>query len=321
MDIIPPAIARIANMGVDHSGIGRNALTPVLKRDDAMKEWERRQGQGGAPPTTYPQLEYLQQQAERMPATWSSRTYHGTGGAGPSKMSLSVNTSSQQQPPQFQPPPAAHVVDSQERPVGLRDVMSSVRSAATGGLGSQPLETSSLASPATSISTPPLAYTSSTGSSSGHRYGGSGSNTYQQSQSSSLAYDGYDQRSGGGTGTGDLSQLYTPMQPHQYQSGYSNASSLQSGGVRGLQQQQHRQGTMSSVSSPGSTSAQPSAASLYAPGVSPSLGQPGYQSSSQQAPQQQRTLYGAQLSQQPLSAGGINSDGRRANPEMDVWTR
>lgn len=64
MDAVPPALARLQHMNQDVIG-GRNALTPVLNRDDAMREWERRQ-QGGktAQVPAYPQLEYLQQQAE-----------------------------------------------------------------------------------------------------------------------------------------------------------------------------------------------------------------------------------------------------------------
>lgn len=64
MDAVPPALARLQHMNQDVIS-GRNALTPVLNRDDAMREWERRQ-QGGKPAQVqpYPQLEYLQQQAE-----------------------------------------------------------------------------------------------------------------------------------------------------------------------------------------------------------------------------------------------------------------
>ncbi|KAF7984222.1 hypothetical protein HWV62_16024 [Athelia sp. TMB] len=63
MDTVPPALARLQHMNQDVIA-GRNALTPVLNRDDAMREWERRQT--GKPPAAqpYPQLEYLQQQAE-----------------------------------------------------------------------------------------------------------------------------------------------------------------------------------------------------------------------------------------------------------------
>ncbi|KAF8217723.1 hypothetical protein K438DRAFT_8478 [Mycena galopus ATCC 62051] len=41
-----------------------NSLTPVLNRDDAMREWERRQAGKPSAAQPYPQLEYLQQQAE-----------------------------------------------------------------------------------------------------------------------------------------------------------------------------------------------------------------------------------------------------------------
>ncbi|CCA68333.1 related to YAK1-ser/thr protein kinase [Serendipita indica DSM 11827] len=301
MDIVPPAIARIANMGGDQSGIGRNALTPVLRRDDAYREWERRHQTGAAPATTYPQLEYLQQQAERMPNTWSSRTYHGPSGGG-NRTQLSLNTTSGGQ--QFQPPPAAIVVDTQERPVGLRDVMSSVRSAA----GTNSMDSSSLGQVSSSISTPPLAYTSGTASSaSGHRYGNSAS--YQQSPATSLAYDSYD-RGGGSNGAnaggGDLSSMYAPLQPHQYQGSGYGSGAPPSNVARGQQQppQAQRQATMNNVP-------QASGGAFYTPGASPSLGGAG----STYSQQQQRSLYG---SQPPLSAGG---DGRRLNNEMDVWSR
>jgi dual specificity protein kinase YAK1 len=64
MDAVPPALARLTQMNKDLSGIGRNTLTPVINRDDAMREWERRQAGKAQPAQSYPQLEYLQQQAE-----------------------------------------------------------------------------------------------------------------------------------------------------------------------------------------------------------------------------------------------------------------
>ena len=337
MDIVPPAIARIANMGADHSGIGRNTLTPVLKRDE--REWVR-QGQAGGPPqSTYPQLEYLQQQAERMPNAWGPRVYHPPGGGGSSKMSMSVTAGSQSQQShstqqsagQFQPPPAAIVVDSQERPVGLREVMTSVRSAAGTGLssGAQSLDSSQVSS---SISTPPLAYTSPTASNAGHRYGASASNPYQQSQGTSLAYDSYETRASVGTPNGthsgsELSHMYQPLQPHQYQPAYSSSTG-QSNPMRPAPQgQQQRQGTMNQMGSGasnagvGSGGSQVSAGSFYAPGVSPALGAPAGQSGYQPHQQQQRGLYGGQINQPPLSAGGMAPDGRRLPNEMDVWSR
>ncbi|CAE6471754.1 unnamed protein product [Rhizoctonia solani] len=71
MDIVPPALARIAsNIGVDASALKRNTLTPVLNREEAMKEWERRQT-GKRAHQPYPQLEYLQQQAE-LASSWQN---------------------------------------------------------------------------------------------------------------------------------------------------------------------------------------------------------------------------------------------------------
>ena len=69
MDAIPPALARLTHMSMPDPSGQRN-LTPVLNRgDDAYREWERRQ-QGGLSKNSslaqasYPQLEYLQEQAE-----------------------------------------------------------------------------------------------------------------------------------------------------------------------------------------------------------------------------------------------------------------
>ncbi|KAI0000518.1 kinase-like domain-containing protein [Russula vinacea] len=131
---IPPALARLQHMSQDVIS-GRNALTPVLNRDDAIKEWERRQS-GKAPATQpYPQLEYLQQQAELAAA--------------------SGITSWQQPATRYQPaqssglahqyhPPTAIVVDDDRRDA----IMSNVRATAQGqGFISNP------------ISNPPAAYT------------------------------------------------------------------------------------------------------------------------------------------------------------------
>lgn len=69
MDSIPPALARLTNLGAPDPSGNRSSLTPVLHREDMAEAWERRQ-QGGTQKhsnlqtTTYPQLEYLQEQAE-----------------------------------------------------------------------------------------------------------------------------------------------------------------------------------------------------------------------------------------------------------------
>ena len=129
MDRIPPALARLQHMSQDVI-TGRNALTPVLNRDDPIKEWERRQSGKGAAPQPYPQLEYLQQQAEL----------------------VASGTASWQQPAtRYQPaqssalahqyhPPSAIVVDDERRDA----IMSNVRATAQGQ---------------NYISNPPAAYT------------------------------------------------------------------------------------------------------------------------------------------------------------------
>lgn len=68
MDAIPPALARLTHFGAPDPSGQRN-LTPVLNRDDAIREWERRQAGGHSKQSSlhnasYPQLEYLQEQAE-----------------------------------------------------------------------------------------------------------------------------------------------------------------------------------------------------------------------------------------------------------------
>ncbi|TIC29574.1 kinase-like protein [Wallemia mellicola] len=77
MDIIPPQLAKIAAMS-SHENLGRgSSMTPIINRDEAMREWERRNTSGGSAMMSggghqkrnswqqYPQLEFLQEQAER----------------------------------------------------------------------------------------------------------------------------------------------------------------------------------------------------------------------------------------------------------------
>lgn len=239
---IPPQIARIASLGMEVSGIKRNTLTPVLHRDDAIKEWERRaSGQRAPPGPMYPQLEYLQQQAELA----SSNNWNGTGGG----------ASRRYHPPSslqhFQTPPSALTVDSasskHHRELsasgGLRDVsMASISSRPSAGYD-QPPHTN--LPPA-----PPQAYSSSSASA---RYGGTSQPPQQQpssyqpsSNDNSIPYDAYDHRDGLGT-------LYTPMQPNVLPSG-------------GTQQQMH----FSAASNGGNLA---SASSFYGGGIVPSSSQ------------------------------------------------
>ena len=192
---------------------GRNALTPVLNRDDAIKEWERRQSGKAAAAQPYPQLEYLQQQAELVAAS---------------------GIASWQQPARFPPaqssglahqyhPPSTIVVDDDRRDA----IMSNVRATAQG----QSYISSN------TISNPPAAYTGPS-TTSGSRFtvtypqqppAGSQSQAQQsltqpppqqqqqqQHQSPSSPFDSLDRRP-------DMGGLFVPLQPDHFQS-YAGAS-------------------------------------------------------------------------------------------------
>lgn len=96
MDVIPPALARLTHMSMPDPSGQRN-LTPVLNRgDDPYREWERRQAghakKSSMHHSSYPQLEYLQEQAElaAMGGSWmmpgqyapAMSTTGGVGGGG-----------------------------------------------------------------------------------------------------------------------------------------------------------------------------------------------------------------------------------------------
>jgi len=198
MDTIPPALARLQHMNQDIIG-GRNALTPVLNRDDAMREWERRQS--GKPPAAqpYPQLEYLQQQAEMVSAsglpTWNTAT-HTRYQAAPSKLQHSYQ-------------PHTIMVDedngsggsgggSSRRDAVMQNVRAAARNDAAGlyGGGVAP----------SMISNPPQAYS---GGGTGGRY----TTNYGQSTNTGAS---------GGTGSTGY-DAYAPM-GEQYQ-GYGSATS------------------------------------------------------------------------------------------------
>lgn len=215
-DVIPPALARLQHMNQDVIA-GRNALTPVLNRDDAMREWERRQA--GKPPAAqpYPQLEYLQQQAELAAAGglggWSAGSGGGAGGATgryqapPSKLSHS-----------YQP---TIIVDDDSR---REAVMSNVRSAARGDAGP-----STGYNPSAMVTSPAQTYATGLGgggaggggTAGGTSAGGAGTTgggggtrypaSYAQQQASNSPFDALGQRT-------DIGTLYVPLQPDQYQS-------------------------------------------------------------------------------------------------------
>ncbi|KAK7053446.1 dual specificity protein kinase yak1 [Paramarasmius palmivorus] len=196
MDAVPPALARLQHMNQDVIA-GRNALTPVLNREDAMKEWERRQAGKATASQPYPQLEFLQQQAELAASSGLNSWAGGSSRypAQPSKLSHSYNP----------------VPDEES---SRRDaVMSNVRSAARGDGSNAAMYGSS----GGVISNPPQAYTSNS-TTSGNRY----AMTYnQQQQSPSNVFDSVDRRT-------DIGNVFVPMQPDSYQS-YSNSSGTPSG--------------------------------------------------------------------------------------------
>jgi len=161
----------------------------VLNRDDAMREWERRQA--GKPPAAqpYPQLEFLQQQAELAAA--------------------SGLTNWSQQPPATgrYPPPTSKLSHSYAPTIVVDDdrqntVMSSVRAAARPD-GSNNAYVSSA-----TITSPPQVYTSN--STTANRY------AYPQQQTPTSPFDALDRRP-------DIGNLFVPMQPDHYQ--YNNTAS------------------------------------------------------------------------------------------------
>lgn len=184
LDSVPPALARLQQMNQDVIA-GRNALTPVLNRDDAMREWERRQT--GKPPAAqpYPQLEFLQQQAEMVSTSgltnWGNA--HTRYPPPPSKLGQSYN-------------PQTIMVDDDNN--GRREaVMSNVRSAARNE------NTGPLYGNSGIIASPPQVYPANSTAS---RYPAA---SYQQATTS--PFDSLDRRT-------DIGNMYVPMQPDQYQS-------------------------------------------------------------------------------------------------------
>ena len=198
MDNVPPALARLQHMNQDVIG-GRKALTPVLKRDDAIREWERRQSGKAAAAQPYPQLEYLQQQAELAAAQGNIGNWGYTSG-----------TSSR-----YAPPPSSNLAHSSYTSQMVVDddrrdaVMSNVRNAARGDTSANLYGSS-----ANVIPSPPQAYTSAS-TTAGNRY--AATYTQPQQQSATSPFDSLDRRP-------DMGSLYQPMQPDQFGPYNGNAS-------------------------------------------------------------------------------------------------
>ena len=191
MKDVPAALARLQRMD---NNMSRNALTPVLNRDDAMQEWERRQS--GKPSTmqSYPQIEYLQQQAEMAAASGSMNWSHTKNRYPPPSSNLSQS---------YHPPTI--MVDDDRREAVMSNVRSAARNEGPSGMYASP--------GAGVISNPPQTYASNA-TTSGNRYAATYSQAQQQA--STLSFDPVDRRT-------DIGNMYTPMQPDQYPS-YSNAS-------------------------------------------------------------------------------------------------
>ncbi|KAL0956418.1 hypothetical protein HGRIS_002566 [Hohenbuehelia grisea] len=197
MDTIPPALARLQHMNQDVLG-GRNALTPVLNRDDAMREWERRQSGKPAAAQPYPQLEYLQQQAELAATSgmtnWQANAAANRYPAQPSKLSHAYH------------PQTILVDDDNRRDVVMSNVRSAARADTSAGMYT--------GGASVNITSPPQAY-SSNATTSGNRYQPS----FPQAQPGSSAppFDSIDRRN-------DMGNMYVPMQPDQYQNYATPAS-------------------------------------------------------------------------------------------------
>lgn len=202
MDNVPPALARLQHMNQDVIG-GRKALTPVLKRDDPLREWERRQSGKTAAAQPYPQLEYLEQQAQ-LAASQGMGNWGYSGSA----------------PRYHHPPPSSNlahssytnpmVVDDDRREVAMSNVRAAARGEATNVYGNN---TNVLPNP------PQQAYTS-TSTTAGNRYAA----TYSQQQGAAPSpFDSLDRRT-------DVGTMFVPMQPDQY--GPYNSGSSQGGQSR-----------------------------------------------------------------------------------------
>ncbi|KAJ7703000.1 kinase-like domain-containing protein [Mycena rosella] len=211
MDPVPPALARLQHMNQDVIA-GRNALTPVLNRDDAMREWERRQSGKPSAAQPYPQLEYLQQQAEMAAA--AGTTNWARYQPPPSKLGHTA----------YHPQTLMGGGEERDEASVRRDVvMSNVRSAAAAGAGAGAGAGRGEggggyggSAAASVISSPAQAYASNA-TTSGNRYAA----TYAQPPPPPQQQQQQQQQQFDGRGGPEIGSLFVPMQPEQYQS-YSN---------------------------------------------------------------------------------------------------
>jgi dual specificity protein kinase YAK1 len=177
MDAIPPALARLTHFGAPDPSGQRN-LTPVLNRDDAIREWERRHAGGHSKQSSmhnasYPQLEYLQEQAEL--AAMSGQGWMMPGQYGPGHVQPSPGRGHRTQ----------GSISYQMQP----HISMTPHSPATGAYRFEP-HSSNHSSPGYLPAFPPPAAT-----------GGN----------SAIGFDGFDGRDP------SMGMMYTPLQPNQYQ--------------------------------------------------------------------------------------------------------
>lgn len=304
-DVIPPALARLQHMNQDVIG-GRNALTPVLNRDDAMREWERRQAGKPPAPQPYPQLEYLQQQAELAASgglgAWSAGS-GGAAGAGAGAAGGGGATGRYQAPPSklshsYQP---TIIVDDESR---REAVMSNVRSAARGDAGP-----STGYNPAAMVTSPAQTYATGLGGGGGGAAGaggpgaaggaGGGGARYPATyppQATNAPFEALGQRT-------DIGTLYVPLQPDQFQS-YGTAGGVGVGAVRA-------QG----VSAGGAVQGPPS---FYGPSVTAAQGRNPFSGGGAEGGGAQGQGQGQQSQGQ---GQGMSIKEARRLSGMDLWSR
>jgi dual specificity protein kinase YAK1 len=206
MDLVP---SQMAKMGIEAG----HSMTPVMNRDESIREWERRQQQqmqsnGGQSSrqtkqqrSDYQHLDLLQQQADANHSMYTSPPAQQSWSQ-PPNAAQSYNSMNRMQASTTSPPSFSVIVDAQQQ----QHQQQQLRHQSPASLHMQ----HSISSPSrgmsnvTSVTAPPTAY-----SSPNHA---SGSNRYQPvsgSTSSLAAFDPYPP---------DISQLMPALQPTQYQS-------------------------------------------------------------------------------------------------------
>jgi dual specificity protein kinase YAK1 len=218
MDQIPPALARLTHLGVQDPAGTRSSLTPVLNRDEAIREWERR---GHAKKLSInpnnPQLEYLQEQAELAGQAWGGN-YGGV----------------QQYPMQ---PALTSTMDEYQRTNRIGQHRANASSSDFGF----PDPSSAAAAQARGLASPRR-----------HHGGGGGSISNPNylpafPPPAASAFDSYDPR-----GDASLALMYTPLQPNA-----AGRNQMAASGHRQASSMHHPYGTHNPFAPPGSSGTSP----------------------------------------------------------------